>query len=652
MPEKHGIQKRSVLEKMLFGERGLRRYTQDSAILPDVWIEYGKRLDKPMDLLLSPWRDQSSGRVALLLEKRLEAEQQTPLWKQRHKDPETQPSVAYNQTTVAVRLYFDEMVRVVLPMTEWWSQNINKEKPKPVSKGKKKKLDSFGERRTLASLLSNFVFQRETIRLLSIISKAETVEEIEKRPVAPEILWLIRIVGTIEYARNHPQVEEDDLLKIEGKPIYDSFLQVVKGLKEIETGTPCSIFAVSRNREANVAIFRSVLSVKGDAARNVFKSAGKGITWAVIDSGIDATHPAFRKRNQEGKILEPPFFKEDGRQKNQTRVKATYNFTKIRDLLSEVRKKPVKGKKEFLNKLDPAHAKEMRSALQRGGFIDWELLAPQFKIEHDFEYERPGNDHGTHVACILAGNCKQDEIDSDEDVDLIGMCPDLELYDLRVLNDKGVGDEFSIQAALQFVRYLNAHMDYTVIHGVNLSLSIRHDVANYACGATPVCEECERLVDAGIVVVAAAGNEGYLQYMTVDGTSEGYRSISITDPGNAEDVITVGATHSYRPHAYGVSYFSSRGPTGDGRYKPDLVAPGEKILSAVPGNTAKRKDGTSMATPHVSGAAALLMSRHREFIGRPRKIKEILCKTATDLGREKYFQGYGMVDVLRAIQSV
>jgi subtilisin family serine protease len=106
------------------------------------------------------------------------------------------------------------------------------------------------------------------------------------------------------------------------------------------------------------------------------------------------------------------------------------------------------------------------------------------------------------------------------------------------------------------------------------------------------------------------------------------------------------------PHTYGVSYFSSRGPTGDGRSKPDLVAPGEKIKSVVPGGLTQSMDGTSMAAPHVSGAAALLMARHTEFIGQPARVKKILCSTATDLGRERYFQGAGLLDILRAIQSV
>jgi hypothetical protein len=59
-----------------------------------------------------------------------------------------------------------------------------------------------------------------------------------------------------------------------------------------------------------------------------------------------------------------------------------------------------------------------------------------------------------------------------------------------------------------------------------------------------------------------------------------------------------------------------------------------------------------MAAPHVSGAAAMLMARYDELIGNPQRIKQILCESATDLGRERTFQGHGMLDVLRAFQRI
>jgi subtilisin family serine protease len=141
--------------------------------------------------------------------------------------------------------------------------------------------------------------------------------------------------------------------------------------------------------------------------------------------------------------------------------------------------------------------------------------------------------------------------------------------------------------------------------------------------------------------------------------------LSINDPGNAELAITVGSTHRDMPHVYGVSYFSSKGPTGDGRLKPDLVAPGEKILSCAAGSKRDKvpqgtggdfqyveDSGTSMAAPHVSGVIAAFLSVRQEFIGNPEAVKEIFLSTATDLKRDRYFQGNGLVDLMRAIQSV
>jgi subtilisin family serine protease len=113
------------------------------------------------------------------------------------------------------------------------------------------------------------------------------------------------------------------------------------------------------------------------------------------------------------------------------------------------------------------------------------------------------------------------------------------------------------------------------------------------------------------------------------------------------------------PHAYGVSYFSSKGPTADGRAKPDVLAPGERIVSCAAnvggnGNDAfyREDSGTSMAAPHVSGAVAAFLSIRREFIGRPDAVKELFLTTATDLKRLPHYQGHGLVDLMRAIQAV
>jgi hypothetical protein len=231
------------------------------------------------------------------------------------------------------------------------------------------------------------------------------------------------------------------------------------------------------------------------------------------------------------------------------------------------------------------------------------------------------------------------------------MCPDIRLMDFRIVGPGLDETEFAVIGALQLVRYLNSHNRHIVVHGVNLSLSIPHEVENYACGRTPVCDECERVVGADVTVVAAAGNQGYQKYKTEKGTFANYSAFSITDPGNAESVITVGATHRREPHSYGISYFSSRGPTGDGRMKPDLVAPGERIMSTLPESESGPLDGTSQAAPHVSAAAAMLMARYPELNRNPRRIKQILCESATELGRERTFQGHGLLDILRALQA-
>ena len=158
-----------------------------------------------------------------------------------------------------------------------------------------------------------------------------------------------------------------------------------------------------------------------------------------------------------------------------------------------------------------------------------------------------------------------------------------------------------------------------------------------------------------MIVVISCGNAGYgTTTLSTGETVPVSIDLSITDPANAEEAIAVGSVHKTKPHLYGVSYFSSKGPTGDGRVKPDLVAPGEKIISCSADfdqqpYSYEEKSGTSMAAPHVSGAIATFLSVHKEFRGQPELVKQIFLKTATDLKRDQSFQGAGIVDLLRAV---
>lgn len=373
------------------------------------------------------------------------------------------------------------------------------------------------------------------------------------------------------------------------------------------------ITAVNPNRAAMGAVSRSRTAIKADAAERVFSVDCSDIGWAVLDGGIDALHPAFQEWDTDGNA-------------GTTRIRRIFNFSDLQRALRDAMPGNVIDWKDALSSIEievPGGSRSRRTPVAR--------------------YVQPANPHGTHVAGVLGANWP--------DQDLFGVCPTIRLYDFRVLDDAGGGDEFAIIAAMQAIRHINEESGRLVIAGANLSLSVSQEVSMDSCGWTPVCIEAERLVRSGVVVVAAAGNSGYAG-PTSSTTGGDYRPVSISDPGNAEAVITVGSTHPSHPHRHGVSYFSGRGPTADGRAKPDIIAPGERIEGPVPGDQIATMYGTSQAAPHVSGAAAMLMARHRELLGRPERVKNILCSTATDLGRERNFQGAGLVDILRALQSV
>ena len=264
-----------------------------------------------------------------------------------------------------------------------------------------------------------------------------------------------------------------------------------------------------------------------------------------------------------------------------------------------------------------------------------------------------GDGHGTHVSGIIAGegvvNGKT----------YAGMAPRTSLYGFKVLNDQGEGEDAWIVKALDTVAGLNEKAGSLVVQGVNLSLGGGFDPSVFGCGHTPLCQELRRLWRQGVLVVLAAGNEGYAVLKSEDGDIQSNIDLSIGDPANLDEAIAVGSVHKTNPHTYGISYFSSRGPTADGRKKPDVVAPGEKIVSARHDWKDKKtptvddlyveQSGTSMAAPHVSGLLAAFLSLRREFIGYPDRAKSLLLNGCVDLGRDPYMQGAGLPNLIKML---
>jgi serine protease AprX len=601
-----------LVDLVLLGPTDDRRQLQDSPILGDVWLEYGAHPGKVQDLLITPHRKTVAPVVAKAIADRLAG----------HSAAEGKSAqIAYLQGLVAARLTLTTLLSVVVPLTDWWG---SRKIAKALTEYNETKLQGH-LRQVFGSLLASQPGQDkpEGTRRYEFFSPLDRYLSLSGL-----LLW----AAQKEVSRRQP-VEITDILQLaisNVKAIAKKLTDLYELLPE-DSEPPEMVFQVSLNRRVAPALERSVAAVKGDAARSLFKVETRKIAWAVIDSGIDSTHKAFLDS-------EDP----DAR----TRVVKALDFTRVRRICT-IEKMPADQQKALAAELKVPVAQvktwldQLHQDAVEGRPTNWDIAEKLLAASSP----TPQISHGTHVAGII-GARRHGERFRD------GMCPDIQLYDFRVLDDDAKNTEFAIIGALQYIRYVNERHSHTTIHGANLSLSIPHNVRNYACGRTPVCIECQRLVESGVVVVAAAGNRGYQRFETKDGPFEGYAAFSITDPGNAEDVITVGATHGNWPHTYGVSYFSSRGPTGDGRMKPDLVAPGERIEAPLPNDDVGAESGTSMAAPHVSGAAAMLMARYPELIGNPRRIKRILCESATDLARERSFQGHGMLDVLRAFQSI
>lgn len=682
------------------------RFTTDFPITSEVWLLFAnrRRFNRPQSILLTPHiesgmtglRSAVTGLIPALWEssvQKVKTVERFHLGSGTLRPTETARYVAANESHLLVHIDFYELLSL-MPLTRWWQQYIASafrmdQLTQAAIKSAHDCLRNPAVAVQLSQMLVESVKDEASLRNFKSIGPRLAVQDWDSILNPTQCMAMARLinVAALQVALNLLGITrslanlEQSVAKLTARVLnvladcFPAYLNHVSIVQKNE-GHQSPLWQVSCNRPAEHAVMFSRKTIKADAAIRVFDTGGKGVRWAVIDSGIDARHPALARIEE----LNPEANIHDGLcLPSISRVVKTLDFTRLAAITSG------RVPREMMELLTQKYGDDtenriqsIRSDLAHGRMLDWTAVEPLLEIDQSNHnnYVPPSDSHGTHVAGIIGANWRsstyqkrsihtsEESFDIPEPAglavpfDLVrydvvpGICPDIELLDLRVFSDKQESDEFAILGALQYIRFLNQSKDRQYVHGVNLSLSLRHDVRNYACGSTPVCLECDRLVGAGIVVVAAAGNFGYDRTYAEINLGGAYRGQSITDPGNAASVITVGATHRSDPYQYGVSYFSSRGPTGDGRSKPDLVAPGEKIISTVLNGTVASMDGTSMAAPHVSGAAALLLSRNNELMGKPNVIKQILCSSASDLGRERAFQGAGLLDTLRALQSV
>ncbi len=228
-------------------------------------------------------------------------------------------------------------------------------------------------------------------------------------------------------------------------------------------GQKRAIYRIWPDFRVNGLINRSVSTVKADAARASFGSLGEGIVWAVMDSGIDRTHPHFKKHSNLAN--EPPLEHRD--------------FT----VLENESERPCEDRFGHGTHVTGIIAGEMTASKRRPIRSVVRYRDENGKITYRREEWQAGS--------------------------LSGMAPKCKLLSLKVLNDDGDGEASNLIAAIGYIQEVNGNGTRIRIHGVNMSVGYPFIPEWFACGQSPLCVEVDRLVRSGVVVVVAAGNHGY-----------------------------------------------------------------------------------------------------------------------------------------------
>jgi serine protease AprX len=262
-----------------------------------------------------------------------------------------------------------------------------------------------------------------------------------------------------------------------------------------------------------------------------------------------------------------------------------------------------------------------------------DLTLPENRIVtwHDLVNQRTNpyddNGHGTHVAGIIAGNGRSSWNR------YRGIAPEALLVGVKVLDENGGG---TISNLLSGIEWCLDHFDKLKIKVINLSLGTP---AQESYRLDPICRATTAAWRKGITVCAAAGNEGPERK-------------TINSPGINPKIITVGNMDDHETPAGDddkLNRTSGRGPTIDNIAKPDLLAPGTNITSLKVPSGYRTLSGTSMSTPLVSGAAALMIQKWTQI--RPDRVKQLLTQNARSLGLGVNQQGAGVLDLGKIFQA-
>src|SRR5215207_4013280 len=274
------------LEALLLVSAQRPRFTQDSPVFPDVWLAYlQKPADHREDLLLEPHFRARVGMLAKAVRERLG-------------DLQAEHKLAWAGEHVAVRVTLRELLRDVLPLSSWWRDLLRPQRGSVFAH-----LEAFARGDKLAPDSSG--------------------EPQEVPPPEDELEWWLQVAGRLLTNTSAAEAEAQGLLDL--RTLTGRVLAELGHPKDHAQPVP-PLWSVSRNRKVKATLWRSRQTVKADAAGRLFPADIEGLAWAVVDSGIDAQHPAFRRRDENGRLRQLPagVFHDD------TIVRATYDFTGLR----------------------------------------------------------------------------------------------------------------------------------------------------------------------------------------------------------------------------------------------------------------------------------------------------------------------------------